>query len=365
MARRFVLEDLDDLCRGAAVLGTGGGGDPYIGGLLAAEAIRKYGPVTLWDLDEVPDDALVVAVGGMGAPTVVIEKIPNGQEYLWALEALERRLGRNVDAIIPFEAGGMNSTTPLMVAAQRRLPVVDADGMGRAFPELQMETFNVYGVPAAPMAVVNEWGDSVIIEAGDARMVEWLARGVTIRMGGHTAIAEYAMDGATARRVSVPGTLGLTQIIGRSIREAREQHRDIFAALIESFATTHYQHARVLFAGKISDVSRRTERGFAIGEARIEGLEPWSGEMLIRVQNENLVALRDGQVRAIVPDLICIMDSETGEAITTERIRYGQRVTVLGVSVPLIMRTPEALAIFGPHAFGLDYPFTRIEDLPR
>jgi uncharacterized protein len=364
MPRSFVLDDLDDLCRGAAVLGTGGGGDPYIGGLLAAEAIRKYGPVTILDLEEVPDDYLVVAIGGMGAPTVVIEKIPNGQEYLWALEALERQLNRKVDAVIPFEAGGMNSTTPLMVAAQRNLPVVDADGMGRAFPELQMETFNVYGVPAAPMAIVNEWGDSVIVEARDAKTVEWLARGVTIRMGGHTAIAEYAMDGATARRVSVPGTLGLTQIIGRCIREARGSHQDIFAALIKAFSSTHYQHARILFAGKITDVSRRTERGFAIGDVYISGLDPWNGEILIRVQNENLVALRDGKVLAIVPDLICILDSETGEAITTERIRYGQRVTVLGVSVPPIMRTPEALEIFGPQAFGLAYPFIKIEDLP-
>ncbi len=361
--RTIGLADLDDLCRGAAILGTGGGGDPYIGGLLAADAMRAHGPVTLLSLEETPDDALVIAVGGMGAPTVTIEKIPNGDDYVWALEALERQLGRNADAVIPFEAGGMNSTIPLKVAAERGIPVVDGDGMGRAFPELQMETFNVYGVPAAPMAVVNEWGDSVIIEAHDAKMVEWLARGVTIRMGGHSAIAEYAMDGATARRVAVPGTLGLTVSVGRWIREARETHEDVFDALIKGFADTHYQHARILYSGKLTDVSRRTARGFAVGQARIEGLGAWSGEMLIEFQNENLVAYHDGVLRAIVPDLICILDSETAEAITTERLRYGQRVTVLGVSVPDIMRTSEALDVFGPAAFGLQERFRPIEAL--
>ncbi|MCP4380149.1 MAG: DUF917 domain-containing protein [Hyphomicrobiales bacterium] len=361
--RTIGLDDLDDLCRGAAILGTGGGGDPYIGGLLAAGAIRTNGPATLWSLDETPDDALIVAVGGMGAPTVAIEKIPNGDEYLWALEALERQLGRQVDAVIPFEAGGMNSTIPVMVAARRGLPVVDGDGMGRAFPELQMETFNVYGVPAAPMAVVNEWGDSVVIEAREAKMVEWLARGVTIRMGGHTAIAEYAMDGATARRVSMPATLSLTLNVGRWISDARAGHTDVLQALIDGFAGTHYQHAKLLFKGKLTDVSRRTERGFAIGQATIEGIDGWTGSMLIQFQNENLVARHDGVLRAIVPDLICILDSEKVEAVTTERLRYGQRVSVLGVSVPEIMRTPEALAVFGPAAFGLDEPFVPIERL--
>jgi DUF917 family protein len=86
--------------------------------------------------------------------------------------------------------------------------------------------------------------------------------------------------------------------------------------------------------------------------------------MHITFQNENLIARVDGEVKAIVPDLICILDSETAEPITTETLRYGQRVKVMAVSVPPIMRTPEALAIFGPQAFGLDEPFTPIETLP-
>ena len=45
--REIKVEDLRDLARGAAVLGTGGGGDPYVGRLLAQQAIRRHGPVTL------------------------------------------------------------------------------------------------------------------------------------------------------------------------------------------------------------------------------------------------------------------------------------------------------------------------------
>ena len=364
MARDITSADLEDLCRGAAVLGTGGGGDPYVGRLVAAQAMRGRGAVELLDLDELDDAALVIAVGNMGAPTILIEKIPNGDEPVWALEALEKRLGRKADAIIPFEAGGSNATIPFLVGAKRGLPVVDGDGMGRAFPELQMETFNVYGVSASPLAMADPHRNRVLIEARSAEVAEWLARGVAIRMGGRASIAEYAMDGATAKRVSVPATLSLCLTLGLVIRGARERHDDPFAALIAALAETHYSHGRNLFAGKIVDLARTTTRGFAIGEAAIEGTGTWRGRMTITFQNENLIARHHGEVRAIVPDLICMLDADTAEPITTERLRYGQRVRVIGISAPPIMRTPEALAVFGPRAFGLDEPFRPLESLP-
>ena len=66
--RKVVEADLEDLAIGAAVLGTGGGGNPYIGKLLAQQSIRRHGPVTLVDVDDVPDDALVVPSAMMGGP---------------------------------------------------------------------------------------------------------------------------------------------------------------------------------------------------------------------------------------------------------------------------------------------------------
>ena len=102
---------------------------------------------------------------------------------------------------MPIECGGINSTMPLVVAARTGLPVVDADGMGRAFPELQMETFAVYGVPGTPMAITNEYGDTTIVTSHDNKMMEWLARGITIRMGGSSLSPSTRW---TARRRSEP-----------------------------------------------------------------------------------------------------------------------------------------------------------------
>lgn len=355
-------EHLPDLARGATILGTGGGGDPLIGRLLAEQAMREHGPVTILDPDDVDDDMFVIPTAQMGAPTVMIEKIPRGSEPVSALRALESHLGRKADATMPIECGGINSMIPLIVGARTGLPVVDADGMGRAFPELQMETFSVYGIQGSPMAIASENDETVIIDTGrDDRRMEWFARGITIRMGGESHIAEYSMSGADLKRTAVPRTLSLALSLGRAVREARERHDDPVRTLGVALAPTLYSSMRVLFRGKVVDVERRTTEGFARGQATFAA-DDGGSRLDVMFQNENLIAIVDGEVRATVPDLICVLEADTAEPITTEGLRFGQRVTVIGISTPALMRTPEALAVFGPSCFGLDVPFRPVED---
>ncbi|MDR6614202.1 DUF917 domain-containing protein [Leifsonia sp. 1010] len=375
MSWTLTAADLPDLARGATLLGTGGGGDPYIGQMLVARVLSEGAlgerGITILDPDDLADDTFVIPTAQMGAPTVMIEKIPAGTEPTLALRTLEAHLGRSADATMPIECGGINSMIPLIVAAETGLPVVDADGMGRAFPELSMETFAVYGVHGSPLALAGERGETVIIDTGDDdRQMEWLARGITIRLGGVGHIAEYAMSGADVKRTAVPRTLSMALALGRAIREAREEHRSPFEAIAQTLSTTLYSEVRELFAGKVTDVERRTTEGFAKGRATISSLDATSGPsgsggsgstLEIRFQNENLTAHRDGELVAIVPDLICVTDIESGEPITTEGLRYGQRVRVLGISTPEMMRTPAALAAFGPRAFGLTEEFVPVE----
>lgn len=363
MSWQITGDDLADLARGATLLGTGGGGDPYIGMMLVQRVLGE-GSITILDPGEIADDLFVIPTAQMGAPTVMIEKIPAGTEPTLSLRILEEHLGRSADATMPIECGGINSMIPLIVAAETGLPVVDADGMGRAFPELSMETFAVYGVHGSPLALAGERGERVIIDTGDDdRQMEWLARAVTIRLGGVGHIAEYAMSGADVKRTAVPRTLSMALALGRAIRLAREEKRSPFDAIRDTLASTLYQHVRTLFEGKVTDVDRRTTEGFAKGVARIAPADGGDDELEIRFQNENLIALRNGEMVAIVPDLICVVDSESAEPITTEGLRYGQRVRVLGISTPEMMRTPAALAAFGPDAFGLIERFSPVECL--
>jgi DUF917 family protein len=107
----------------------------------------------------------------------------------------------------------------------------------------------------------------------------------------------------------------------------------------------------------VEDVFRQTTQGFVKGHARIRA-HGSGGVLRLVFQNEHLIAEADGELLAVVPDLICVLSAETAEPVTTEGLRYGQRVTVISITPPEIMRTPEALQVFGPAAFGLDVDYT-------
>jgi DUF917 family protein len=347
--RTISADGLADLARGAAVLGTGGGGDPHVGRLLAEAALREHGPVTLVDLDEVPDDAVVLPVAMMGAPTVMVEKIPSADQVGTAVQALARYLGRTPTHVACIEAGGVNSTIPFVAAAQLGLPLVDGDGMGRAFPELQMVLPTLAGVAATPMAIVDEKGNRGVLDTIDNHWAERLARTATIDMGCASIISLYAMSGGQLRDAWVPGTLSLCDRIGRTIRAARAAHEDPVAAVADVLG------ARVLHTGKIVDVARRTATGFARGEGTVEGIRADAGHRLVlHFQNEHLLAERDGAIQATTPDLIMVLESDTGEPITTEGLRFGQRVTVLAAPCDPRWHTAGGLDLVGPRYFGYD-----------
>ena len=346
-------EKVESICIGAGILGAGGGGSPYIGQLNAQQAIRKWGPVTIVSPDELGEDDRIFSVAIIGAPTVIIEKMPDIQATN-ALHAMEEYTGTRATALIPVEIGGTNSVEPLIPAARRGLPVVDADGMGRAFPELQLTTFFVYGVPPAPIAVSDEKGNTIIITAAlNSVWAERLARAACVQIGSIGGFATAPMSTEQVRNTAVPHTLSLARDVGEAIKRARRQQEDPVGAILETCP------GKVLFQGKIVDVDRRTTGGWSRGSVAIEGLAGYAGDrMEIDFQNENLVARRDGHTVCTVPDLICIVDTERGEPITTELLRYGFRVTVLGLPAPDLWTTPEGLAVAAPRCFGYDMDYT-------
>ncbi|MDA5194016.1 DUF917 domain-containing protein [Govanella unica] len=360
---KLTLEDMTDLARGSAFLGTGGGGDPYAGRLFAENMIRLHGAPELVHPRDIPDDANVFIFGMIGAPTVLIEKLMNGAECDLAIDTMEKMTGRKADYIISAEIGGLNSVIPVAMAARRGLPVVDADGMGRAFPEIQMTTFNVYGVPISPIVIVNDHLESVVINANNAKSGEGFARAVAIQMGLAAMLSAYPMTGKQVKETAVHGTLGLACGIGKAIVRGRHEGDPVDALLAYLRTTDYYNKCAVLFDGKVVDLLRETTGGFSVGRCLFEALDGSGRRMEVKFQNEHLIARDENGVKTIVPDLICMVDRETAEPITTEALKYGQRLKVIGVSAAPAMRTPEALACFGPHAFGLSEPFQPIEEL--
>jgi uncharacterized protein len=354
---------LADFARGAAFLGSGGGGDPYYSLLLAEAAAARSGPFDLIPLSDLEDNALVAPCGWIGAPTVSVEKLPNGREAVAGLQRLEDLLGRKIDAVLPIEIGGANGLAPLIAAAELGLPVVDCDGMGRAFPESQMSIFNIRKLPACPSVLTASCGSLTVIETEDNNTHERIARALSVALGGIAHMVEYPLTGAQAKANAIPGSISAAIAAGAAIREARAARRDPFEALTAALrATGLYPHCYTLFDGKIVDLERETRGGFSVGKVIIDGFGG-ANRLEIDFQNENLIARLNGAACAMTPDLITIMDRETADTITTEKLKYGQRVKVIGAAAPEMLRDPAALGYVGPAAFRLGLEFTPIEAL--
>ena len=353
MQREITLNDTEALAIGAGILGTGGGGNTYIGRVWLEKMLKEQGtPCRVIDADDVADDAWVCAIGTMGAPTVGNEKLYHGNEFIWSLRALEKHVGTPFAAILVGEIGGANALKPLISGLQLDLPVVDGDGMGRAFPELQMDTFSIAGIPLSPMALADNHGNVVIFDHMDTPLrTEQYARSLTVEMGGSAALAMPCMTGKRMKSAIIRGTLSLAQRLGEVVLAARrdnEEPSEVVAVL---------GHGRVLFRGKIVDVERRTVKGFARGRLKLVAFGSPNDTMEIVFQNENLVAWHNGEIVCTVPDLICILGVEDGEPIGTEMLRYGLQVAVLGLPAPRELKTPAALEVVGPRAFGYDLDF--------
>ena len=353
MMRQVTLQDTQAIAIGAGILGTGGGGSTYLNRLRLENELKRQGkPVPIILADSVPDDALVCAVGGMGAPTVSNEKLQAGHEIANAVRALEDHLRQKIHAIVIGEIGGGNALGPMVAALQLGLPVVDGDGMGRAFPELQMDTFMIYGVAPAPFVLADAHDNvSVFTRIGSAKQAEDFARSLTIEMGGSAALVMPVMTGAELKATIIRDTVSLAKRIGQTVLGCRANSTEPADTVAELC------NGKVLFGGKIIDVERRTVQGFARGRLVISAFADHERQLEIDFQNENLIARSNGAVLCTVPDLITLVTLEDGEPIGTESLRYGLRVAVLAMPAPKELKSPEALAVVGPRAFGYDLDF--------
>ena len=354
----LTAEDLDRLATGAWILGTGGGGDPYYN-LVAAKLLYRQGhTVSLINPEDLADDDLVAVVSFQGAPVVGVERLPDPSRMVMAIRVMEDYIGRKFTAVMSVEIGGSNGIQPLLAAALMDIPLVDADGMGRAFPDVSKTSFAVADLKPYPLSVVDVRDNAVIIAPGvDWFWMERISRKVVTEMGSMGSTCKAPRTGREVKDHAILGSVRKAIRIGRVVAEARAAHADPVAALLDA------ENGLMLFQGKIVDIARRATEGFLRGAATIDGLGDDSGATFgLEFQNEFSVGTRDGKVVVTVPDLICVLDTESGEAIGTETLRYGQRVSVIALPSPPIFLTKKGLEHVGPRAFGFDLDFTSLFD---
>ena len=340
-SRELTAADLGALERGARLLGSGGGGDPALFALLAREALGARG-VRLVDPAALPADGLVIAAAMLGSPAITAELLPQGEEFVRAFRGLERYLGRRAVAVMGLEHAGVNAFPPIVVAAALDLPLLDLDGMGRAYPRLDHTVLHARGAPAGPVVHAGVTGELVVIDVPDAVRAEALARASLAALGGWSGHAGYPVTVAEAARCALHGTLARALALGAAAEGARDP-----ADLARRTG------GRVLGRGRVIAVERSDDRG-PRGTVLVDPFPARGATLRIELQTEYLLATEDGRVVAATPDPIVVVDGHTLVPIGCEEVRRGNDVAVLSLPADPAWREPAALALAGPEAFG--YP---------
>jgi uncharacterized protein len=354
--RPVSAEEIESLAIGAWILGTGGGGSPYLALLNMRALCRQGAVVSLMDPLDLADDDLVAVVSNMGAPLVGQERLTDPRTIARAVTMMEEYLGRRFRAIMSLEIGGGNAIQPFLAAAVLDRPVVDADCMGRAFPEAQMTSFAIHGLKASPLVLVDVRDNAVVVARAESwKWMERLSRTACVAVGSIAATCKAPRTGKEVKECAILYSTTKAIRLGETVQAARRSHRDPIEAIVETAG------GRLIFTGKIADVARRATEGFLRGTARVEGLGDFRGQRLeLAFQNEFAVGWLDGVPRVMTPDLICVMDTVSGEAVGTETLRYGQRVSVVALPAPPVLLTPRGLEHVGPRAFGYDLDFASV-----
>lgn len=357
------LEEVTDLARGMVLLGTGGGGDPLVGELLLSAEIEEGRCPQVISADSLADDAFVLSICGIGAPTVILEGLISRRTMLDLVRQTEEYFGRKIDALISIEIGGLNTLFPLAIGAALGIPVIDGDGIGRAFPHVEMTAFSILGCPSTPAILMDENGNCVVLKAAESdRRAEDIARAMSASLGAMVWGAFYPMTGRQVKSVGVHGTVTQARNIGRHIRNARLSEEDVVGSII-SHLNSEDRLARLLYKGKVTDVARETRGGWDYATVRIESSSPADGVCTLELQNEFSIAYRDDEPLCMVPDMICVVHSETGEPLTGEMLTFGQRVSLIGYAAHPIFRRVESIEVCGPRQFGIDLDFVPLERL--
>ncbi|NNK65384.1 MAG: DUF917 domain-containing protein [Rhodobacteraceae bacterium] len=356
MATEFAEESIDALAIGAWILGTGGGGSPYLAQLNLKRLYEQGRRCSLIQPEDLADDDLVAVVSQMGAPLVGQERLVDPATLARAVRLMEEFIGQRFAAIMTVEIGGGNALSPFLAAALLDLPVVDADSMGRAYPEAQNTSFAIGNLKMYPLSLVDcRDSEAIVSKVPSWVWMERISRKITTEVGSVASTCKAPRTGAEVKEWGILHTVTKSIRIGEAVLEARRAHTNPISAILK------LEGGKELFVGKIVDVDRVATGGFLRGKARLAGLGDKQGdELVLEFQNEWLVAMHGSNPIAMSPDLICLLDTDSGEAIGTETVRYGQRVTVVALPSPEVLRTEQGLRNVGPRAFGYDFDFKSV-----
>ena len=119
-----------------------------------------------------------------------------------------------------------------------------------------------------------------------------------------------------------------------------------------------------LFEGKVSRKEWEDKEGYYWGTHTIDGEGDFAGkEFKIWFKNENHISWLNGKSYVTSPDMLIVVDRETGEPFANPAIAEGQHVAVIGLHAIEQFRSSNGIDILGPGHFGFKINYNPIEKL--
>jgi len=341
MSTTVTQQNVVQLVSGACFFAAGGGG-ALATGLGFANAIPPGATISLVTAEEAasdPDHYTGIIIY-LGAPSDASDI--DDTAALAAFDALnawtQTTYGKAIGYLVPGEMGAVNATLPFLVAQQRGLAVIDADGGGgRALPVLPLASPSCFDVSTSPAMTCTTSGVVTQVNAADPYVCEDLILGLNTApefenfagvglwlMAPDQVVAAFPSTGTVTRSI----TYG--QVITGDAPNKVEQ---IFAMLQQDFPV--YQS----WSGTLESANDQVSGGFDVGTVTVRLTD--GSLMTVVNQNENILMWNSGQSAPVVlmPDSVDYL-SATGEVFSNvEAPQYLQQaVYLIGIQAPLWMQ---------------------------
>ncbi|MCD4784840.1 MAG: DUF917 domain-containing protein [Candidatus Eremiobacteraeota bacterium] len=355
-------KDLDNILRGAQILGCGGGGEIEWGKGLIECAIKKgksFKLLSINDKNEDREDPLICIIGAVGggvsdeikrktAPILRNMSAEDRMEkpILRAVEELAAYKGQDPGGFIPTEIGAGNMAVTMFAAAMQDKFVLDGDCCGRAKPMISISTTGIAGIPQTPLACINALGDVMILK--DARNdihAEDICRSFAVVSGGTCYCARCMQKLSRYVNAMIPGSFTRCLKLGNAMSKARESADNPASALLEV-----EKDAKILFRGEIISHEKKYAGGFITGMLKLKGNREYKGHNYdVWFKNEFLAGFLDARMNYKCPDLICVINEDEYRGVSNWDDfdeETGAPVTVAGIPSHPIWKTEKGLEIF-------------------
>lgn len=366
-------QEILDFVRGCTLMGTGGGGDPQVG-VAWLRAARDEGIEITWVAHtEISDEAWTVCPFLMGSIAPLTDEARRRMQHLGltteayksiqaeSVRLLEEHMGLKVGAIVAIELGGSNTAGAIVAAARLGIPAVDGDYTGRAIPEIPQTTPYLNDLPLWPISSVDNYGNVCVIkESVGYEMAERIGKYLAAASFGLAGQAGFLFKGSDMKRAVIPGTLSNCLKIGRTIRETRDAGGDPVKDIVSDL------NGWLLFEGVISKKEWEDKEGYYWGTHTVRGKGAFGGSSFkIWFKNENHISWLNDKPYVTSPDMVIVVNRESGEPYANSAIEEGQHVAVIGLPAIPQFREPRGIDILGPKHFGFDIEYTPIEQVVR